>query len=150
MRLEFFAPGVPVGQPRGRPVAFRGKARIYDPGTANNWKQTVAAAAEPLLPKRPAALGLRGPLSLLLVFTMPRPKSHFRKNGTLKPGAPKWHETKPDADNLAKAVMDVLSVLGVWYDDDQIADLYVKKIYASSLSAAGVFVGVNLLEEHAS
>lgn len=150
MRLEFFAAGVPVGQPRGRPVAFRGKARIYDPGTANAWKQAVAAAAEPLLPKRPNALALLGPLSLLLVFTMPRPKSHLRKDGSIKAGAPKWHESKPDADNLAKAVMDVLSTLGVWYDDDQVADLYVKKLYASTPAAAGVFVGINLLEEKAS
>lgn len=127
--IEFFAQGQPKGQPRARAFAFNGRARMYDPGTAEGWKSQVAAAAKEHLPEQP----LQGPLSLALYFAMPRPKSHYRtgkRSHELRDGAPYWHTGKPDADNLAKAVMDALTQLGVWKDDDQVCKLRIWKRYA--------------------
>jgi len=45
----------------------------------------------------------------------------------MKPKAPERHTSKPDADNLAKAVMDVLTRLGAWTDDALVWDLSVKR-----------------------
>lgn len=81
-----------------------------------------------------------GPVQCQLNFTLPRPKSHFgtgRNADRLKPNVPDWHGKKPDADNLAKAVMDAMSAAGVWQDDAQVSDLRVTKQY-------GPRTGVNL------
>lgn len=127
--ITFFAPGTPKGQPRPRAFArqINGNwaARVYDAGTAEGWKSQVAMAAQGHLPKEP----LLGPLKLVLMFTLKRPGKHFRSNGQLKNDSPLWVETKPDAENLAKAVMDCMTVLGFWRDDAQIAKLEIEKTY---------------------
>jgi Holliday junction resolvase RusA-like endonuclease len=61
-----------------------------------------------------------GPVSLVLVCSMPRPK-YIKKDAI-------WHTKKPDIDNLAKAVMDALNGI-VWKDDSQICELSAVKIY---------------------
>ena len=130
MRIEFNVFGLPKGQPRARAFAFGGKAgkkvsvRMYDPGTAEGWKSCVAIAARDHLPPEPIA----GPVALTLLFRFPRPKSHFTKKG-LRPDAPIYVTSKPDADNAAKAVMDCLTQLGAWKDDAQIVALDVTKVY---------------------
>ena len=124
MRFNFTADGLPKGQPRARAFAFGGKARMYDPGTAENWKSCVALAAKPVLPATP----LDGPLTLSLAFRFPRPKSHFTKKG-LRLTAPVYVTAKPDLDNAAKAIMDALTQLGAWKDDAQVATLNVLKVY---------------------
>ena len=122
---RFFVTGDPKGQPRPRAFAFRGKVRVYDPGSAEGWKAQVALAA------REAGLtALNGPVEVRIMFHFARPKSHFNKSG-LKPSAPvNWHTQKPDADNLAKAVLDALTTLGAWKDDAYVARLDVAKVWA--------------------
>lgn len=137
-RLEFFAKGIPKGQPRPRAFARRfgdkWTARVYDAKTAEGWKSCVAEAAKPHVP----AVPLSGPLRLTLEFFMPRPKAHLRKNGERKPGAPDWHTGKPDCDNLAKAVMDAMSILGFWQDDAQVVVLETSKSYAAEASGCDI------------
>lgn len=121
----FRANGMPKGQPRPRAFSRGGRAAVYDPGTAEGWKGDVAAACK----------GLEGaamfcPLAVTLTFYMPRPKGHYRTNGTLKPAAPVFMNTnKPDADNLAKAVLDCLTNIHAWLDDDQVCELVVRKYW---------------------
>lgn len=141
--ISFSVIGEPIGQPRpkaraiplttnGKPVFKNGKrvwtARVYDPGTADEWKACVAAAARRHRPPQP----LEGPLSVEIVFHMPRPLSHFgtgRNAGILKADAPTWHVCRPDADNLLKAVLDALTQLGMWHDDSQVCKPSVVKRY---------------------
>lgn len=126
--IQFFAEGIPKGQPRPKAFAFHGKARVYDPGTAEHWKGQVALAARDHRPEKP----ITGPLRVILGFRFPRPKSHFRtgKNaGQLRADASPYHTGKPDSDNCAKAVLDALSHLGIWQDDAQVAILKVWKMY---------------------
>lgn len=127
--IEFFAEGLPKGQPRPRAFSRGGHAAVYDPGTAEGWKGQIAIAAQPHLPNAPIVC----PVSLELWFAMPRPKSHFRTRidgyGLLKDDAPTWHIGKPDCDNLAKAVLDALTTLRMWADDALVASLSVSKVY---------------------
>lgn len=129
--ISFVVSGDPKGQPRPRAFAMKmgnGKfsARVFDAGTAEAWKQQVAVAATP---NRPAAPFV-GPVALRIEFLFRRPKAHFRANGAVKAGSPNLHTGKPDADNLAKAVMDALTQLGgFWQDDAQVAQLVVGKSY---------------------
>lgn len=128
--ISFFVAGIPKGQPRPRAFArkFGAKfsARMYDPGTAEEWKGQVANSVKLLIPPVP----IECPLALKLNFFFPRPKKHRRSNGELKPNAPLFYTQKPDADNVAKAVMDALTMLGMWNDDSQICRLTVTKHFA--------------------
>jgi len=130
MNITFFAAGTPKGQPR--PKAFsRGKhAGVYDPGTADPWKFEISLAARGHLPEQPLAI----PLRVELLFLFDRPKGHYGtgKNSMVKkPNAPYWHISKPDVDNLAKAVFDLLGSMGFWEDDDQICQTEIIKRYSN-------------------
>ena len=72
-------------------------------------------------------------LKCFLTFTYERPKSHFTSKGKLRSGIPLKHVYKPDADNLAKFVLDALN--GTFYkDDSQIYQLTVVKRYGTENS----------------
>lgn len=135
--LNFQVSGDPKGQPRPRAFARKfgqkWSARVYDPGTAEHWKSAIAAAFKQHAPDWQM---MTGPVDLELHFVFRRPKSHHRSNGELKPSAPMWHVSKPDADNAAKCVCDALTQIGAWNDDAQVARLLVTKRYT-----VGGFVG---------
>lgn len=135
MSLDFFVPGEPRGEPRtrarGMMIGGKARARVYRDTSADVWKQTVAinAITADGFPAKPFDC----PIDVHLTFVMPRPKS--RKNDV-------WHTAKPDADNLAKAVLDVLTKVGLWVDDSRVAGLTVLKVYSTidSLSGCKVLV----------
>ena len=129
-RIQFFAPGIPKAQPR--PRAFARKmgntfvARVYDAGTAENFKSQIALAGRPHIPLVP----LQGPLSVTFHFFFPRLKAHFRSNGALKPDAPYWHTSKPDTENVIKAALDAMTILRFWSDDKQACKVEATKTYS--------------------
>ncbi len=126
--IRFYANGCPKGQPRPRAFSRGGMARVYDPGTAEGWKSQIANAAKDHLPSTP----LQGPLFVGLEFYFPRPKHHYRTGrmrACLRNSAPGYHISKPDADNIIKAVMDALTTLRFWQDDSQVCDVRARKLY---------------------
>ena len=126
--LTIFVPGLPVAQPRPRAVSFRGHARMYSPGTSNEWKACVIHALRGNAGLFPAGV----PLRCDLTFYLPRPKGHFgsgRNIHALKSSAPKRPTGKPDRDNLDKAVCDAITAAGVWRDDSQVTDGRIRKRY---------------------
>jgi Holliday junction resolvase RusA-like endonuclease len=136
-------PGEPVAQ--GRPRAFYRPGlgvRVYDPQKSRNWKATAQehftrameqrAAAAPLIPE--AAVELH----IMAAFTCPR--SNWRKRDPL-PRRPKV--SRPDAENVAKAVQDAAS--GVLFTDDaQVCRLTVEKFVGAQGEAP--YVEVTVLE----
>lgn len=136
--------GIPKGQPR--PQAFARKiggkvvARVFTPGTAEAWKSAVAVAMEPHRPAAP----FEGPVSVDLLFLLPRPKARSRKND---PAGPLWCATRPDVDNLSKAVLDCLTLQGWWRDDAQVVHLRVTKHWHSIGERPGAVIGVMPLFE---
>jgi Holliday junction resolvase RusA-like endonuclease len=85
-------------------------------------------------------------VGLTLHFYLPRPKHHFRSNGELKQTAPWWHTSKPDLDNLEKAVKDAVTQIGViWADDSQVCMSQKTKIYATNENPVGVRVTIEKL-----
>ena len=136
--ITICAYGVPKGQPRVKAYVRGRHAGVYTPDSANGWKMAVREAVL----REPDTLATTKPVSVTLVFFMPRPKSHFRKDGTLKPSAPVYHTQKPDVDNLAKAVLDVLTDLHVWADDAQVNNLEVKREWAASENTAGCLINL--------
>jgi len=76
----------------------------------------------------------KGLISLIAIFYMPRPKSHYRTGkyaDQLKDSAPDLHSIKPDLDNLIKFVFDTFNGV-LWEDDKQIAFVNAYKIYDES------------------
>lgn len=135
--IRFVVPAVPVAQPRPRVVTFNGKARAVSapqrhPVTA--FKATCRLAAAEAYQGPP----LDGPLSLSVVFVLPRPARLTRKRGD-NPRVP--HDRRPDADNLLKALKDSLGGV-VWRDDAQVHACVVFKWYAACGEAPHVEVEV--------
>jgi crossover junction endodeoxyribonuclease RusA len=124
--FRFMVVGEPKGQPRAR--AFARKvgnaftARVYNPATAEGWKNAIAISA------RDAGLDgvmMQGPIILNVHCYFARPKSHYGtgKNATLLKSAYQYETrkiSKPDLDNVMKAVKDCLSQIGAWKDDSQV------------------------------
>ena len=69
----------------------------------------------------------RQPLKAEIVACFTVPKSYSRKKHAELPGKPYTH--KPDADNLAKCLLDALNGLA-YPDDAQITALEVGKFYS--------------------
>jgi Holliday junction resolvase RusA-like endonuclease len=136
--LTFRAYGVPKGQPRVKAYVRGRHAGVYTPDAANGWKMEVRDAAMRAIQKDSTTI--TGPVGVALVFLMPRPKSHLRKDGTLKPSAPQHHTQKPDVDNLAKAVLDVLTDLRFWGDDAQVHYLMIAREWVENPHAAGCLI----------
>jgi len=128
--ILFYVPGLPKGQPRARAVAFAGRARVYDPGTANAWKACIIEACQKAMFDAMMQAPLLGPIELRIDLYFPRPKSHYLR-GKLRSGLPIHVTKKPDADNVCKAAQDALTAAGIWADDAQIARLYVSKSYGT-------------------
>jgi len=113
--------GLPKGQPRTRAFSRGGKASVYDPGTADDWKAAVARAVGSGRPYH------SGPLSIEVSFFFPAPKRLCKQIQALEK-IPR--DAKPDIDNLLKATMDALSIAGVWNDDAQVVHVSASKFYS--------------------
>lgn len=144
--ITFRVYGEPKGQPR--PRAFARKmgnkhvARVYDAGTAEGWKGCIALAARPHVPVTP----MHGPIRVDAHFIFPRPKSHYRtgkRANELRPDAPLLHTSKPDRDNLDKALCDCLTQAGMWRDDSQVCAGEIIKTYGDK---PGAVIRVSVVE----
>lgn len=154
--IQFRVFGEPKPQPRARSFVLRGKGgkpilskagepiiRVHEAGTAENWKGLVAQAAKEFVPMPPPI----GPLRVDIHFIFPRPKAHYRTNGQLKPNAPTWYcMSRNDRDNLDKAVLDALTVIGMWKDDGQVCAGEITKCYESDGMTPGAFIRIEALD----
>lgn len=124
--LTLFAAGHPRPQPRPRFVGGRVVSTLSP--LARAWRETVASAVKSGMRRTPAwPCGC----ALELVFVMPTrdKKRHGRS-----------HLIRPDVDNLAKAVMDVLEERGALpRGDADVCVLTVAKVWGPS-GKAGVHV----------
>lgn len=147
--LSFFVAGLPRKSPRPRGRMQRGFVQTYVPHDADDWKTIVRVEARKAWEAADAGFIVRpweGPLCVSLTFYFPRPKSHFRVNGELKPNAPIWHTSTPDRDNLDKAVLDALTNLCIWGDDNQVCDGRIKKLYVTTGGHMGCQVEIKEAE----
>lgn len=122
--IEFTIPGSPV--PKGRPRFARvgGFVRAYTPRATSDAEQAIAECAQRHL-NGPMSGSLRVEVLCLLPIPKSLPKAAKRDAllGRVRPAK------KPDADNLAKLVLDGLNGVA-WDDDSQIVELEVRKFYA--------------------
>jgi Holliday junction resolvase RusA-like endonuclease len=110
-RIQFTLPIEPT--PKGRPRL--GRRGVYTPQKTRDFEREIATRAKQYAP----IPILSGPLTVILNFFITRPKSVKRAHAM----------SKPDLDNLAKAVTDALNKI-IWNDDSQICELWAFKAYA--------------------
>jgi Holliday junction resolvase RusA-like endonuclease len=154
--IRFEVLGTPAPKGSARAINIRGRARLIASGSNANrkalveWDRAVRGRVDELLGGR-GTLFMNAPLEVHLVFRLERPKSHYgsgRNAGVLKDSAPRWHTVKPDADKLARAVLDSLTEVdqrpGLFDDDARIPILVSQKEWADR-GHAGVNVTVREL-----
>jgi Holliday junction resolvase RusA-like endonuclease len=132
--VSFLVPGKPQGKGRPRAVA-RGKfVRMYTPEKTASYESTGALAASQAMAGQTL---IAGPVEVVMRLVLPIPMSWSNRkkdhalDGIIMP------TTKPDADNVIKAIFDAINGV-VWHDDTQVVDLQVRKRY-------GITPGVNVI-----
>ena len=138
---DAYVPACPVVAPEKRQLAFTaqfipptatsqqkgasakgGKVRFFKKKAVADSERVLRAAFAPYAPSEP----FTGPLRVTMTWRWPFRSSESKKNRL----ADKWRDTQPDYDNIAKTAGDVLSKLGFWCNDGQIADGRVIKLWS--------------------
>lgn len=138
IEFEVYGTPKPAGSKRGFPVRRKGGgigvAIVDSSGTAGReWRALVQDRARAAMGSAPVLLG---PLRLSVTFRLCRPKGHHRARPDaagapqVKPTAPRFPATKPDATKLLRAVEDALTGI-VWGDDAQVVVQHVYKQFAA-------------------
>jgi Holliday junction resolvase RusA-like endonuclease len=131
----FAVRGTPRPQPRPRFV--RGRVVSTADPKAKLWRIAVEREAREALKNAGGAVPLfRGAVRLRCLFSFEPPASARDRIGLP-------HTHKPDADNLAKLVEDVMEAVGIFANDSQVAALHPEKWWGKS---AGVVVVVEPME----
>lgn len=127
--ISFTIPGIPKGKARPRVVNAGGVSRAYTP------KETVEYENLVRLMYQTKAEGKRLPddaeivMQITAYYQIPKSATKSKRQkmieGKIRP------KTKPDLDNLMKAVADALN--GIAYrDDSQIVECLCKKYYSEN------------------
>lgn len=135
---SFFVPCTPVG--KARPRVVRGHAftpertRRCEDAIREMYRRLSAATPRDLyrIP-RPTAI------SVTVTAFMPIPKSWSKQKSNLARTYRLPHTSRPDADNLAKTVLDALNGFA-WDDDCQVVELGIHKTYAGSDHEPGFII----------
>lgn len=141
MKIKMVIVGKPIAQPRPRVDTRGGFPHVYEAKASHaihSWKETLAIVAWDRMAR---TRRLAGPLSVVVTFHMPRPKSMIWKT---RPMPRERHVGTPDLDNLVKPILDATQGI-VFADDCQIAELYASKWIAAGDEWPGVVISINEL-----
>jgi Holliday junction resolvase RusA-like endonuclease len=125
--IQFIVPGQPQGKGRPRIGKVGQHARMFTPAKTVAYEGLIAHAAHTAMAGRPL---IDGPVECELRIDCQVPASWSAKKqrqalvGEIRP------TTKPDADNVVKAVFDGCNGV-LWRDDVQVVGLRVTKRYAA-------------------
>lgn len=117
MEIELKVPSTPVG--KGRPRVTR--YVTYTPQKTKDYEELVKQCWRFQSGKK-----LSGALKIEIEAVFEPPKSYSKKKRESMVGTP--HLVKPDADNIAKAILDSLNKLA-FDDDSSVFDIHIKKTY---------------------
>lgn len=129
--------GPPIGEGRPRAVRMGPMVRMHAAPKSAEWR---AVAAQQMAAERIGEV-ITEPVRVILTAVMPRPASIPKRAG---PGR-LWRATKPDIDNIAKAVLDALVTAGIIGDDRQVVHLSATKPTAASDETPRVIVCVQVM-----
>ena len=166
-QVEFFVEGTP--KPQGSKKTFinhkTGKAviveaagdplkkwrkRVAEEASVHYFSEPVHSASEfPSEPVHSASEPFTKCVRVSLIFRLKRPKSHYRTgkfSDVLKEEhVATRHGKRPDADKLARAVLDGLTGV-VFVDDSQVFDLSVLKTWQKRDEPEGCYIKVTEIQ----
>jgi Holliday junction resolvase RusA-like endonuclease len=130
MRTELIIYGDIVGNQRPRATVRNGFVKVYDTEKNISYKHLIRSAF--MDNGSPIEYGDE-PIKLTIEANYSIEKKHYGKKGLNSVGIDKKNGVvlptkKPDADNIAKIVLDALNKFA-YNDDKQITDLIIKKRY---------------------
>lgn len=122
----------------GRGILVESSAKVRP------WRMDVKHAAEQLRVSLQGLATLDGPLSVSMVFTLPKPASAPKRRRT-------WPDRKPDVSKLARSTEDAISDAGLWMDDARVVEYTrLAKVFPGedpdALAAPGVRVRITRLD----
>lgn len=129
--LQFFVSMVPptVTHQEKQVTVQGGKPRFYEPQELKAARIKLRDYLAKHRPDAPMDCGVR----LIVKWCFPR---GVHPDGSYK-------TTKPDTDNLQKMLKDVMTEVGFWKNDAQVASEIVEKFWAET---TGIFIRVEELE----
>lgn len=132
MEIKFFMPMVPptVTQQQHRVTTKKGKPVFYDSSELSEAKAKLTAHLAKHIPEQQFTKGVQ----LVVKWLFPLCGKHF--DGEYK-------TTKPDTDNLQKALKDIMTRLGYWTDDALVASEVIEKFWAEH---CGIWIHIRELE----
>ena len=119
--IRLTIPGLPQGKGRAR----FGNGRTYTPAKTVAYEGLIALAGQQAMTGREL---IAGPVYVTLTAFFPIPASWPKRRKAEAESGLAWHTSKPDGDNILKAVGDGLNGV-VWKDDSQLALSKVSKQY---------------------
>lgn len=126
--IAFTIPGQPQGKGRARVGSFGGRARMFTPAKTVAYEGLISLAAQEAMAGRPM---FDGPVAVALMLRCQVPASWSKRKqaealaGRIRP------VTKPDADNVLKAVLDGCNGV-LWRDDVQVVEAVIRKVYSAT------------------
>jgi Holliday junction resolvase RusA-like endonuclease len=118
--IRLVVPGTPQGKGRAR----FGNGRTYTPAKTVAYEGLIALAGQQAMAGRDL---LDAPVYVTVTAFFQIPASWSKK----RKAEARWHASKPDGDNILKAVGDGLNGI-VWKDDSQLALSKVVKQYGDT------------------
>lgn len=138
-----------MAQPRTKARIYQPKnggekrAMIYTPTVAQEWRDSIQSALYPFLR---TYRDITVPVEVVIVFRFPRPMKLQTTKAWATYNIP--HTTKPDRDNLEKAVLDEITTLdkigghGIWKDDAQVWRGMISKRYVNAGEEPGMHLKI--------
>ncbi len=132
--LQFFMPMIPptITAQEHKVTVRNGKPIFYDAPELREAKSKLEAHLARHIPAEPFKDGVR----LTVKWLFPR--------GSHRDG--EYRTTKPDTDNLQKALKDTMTRCGYWKDDCLVASEIVEKFWADT---PGIFIRIEVLDNDA-
>jgi crossover junction endodeoxyribonuclease RusA len=130
MKIRIYGNPAPQGSKtaivrNGRAIMFESNKRLPE------WRDTVLMGAT-IARAEQGGLTILGPVTVMMTFHMPRPKSTNRR----------YPNSAPDLDKLVRAVGDALQESEVLANDGQIVTLVAHKVYAENETYSGVEIEI--------
>lgn len=135
--IEFTVAGVPA--PQGSKRGFVRGTRVVMVESSSRlmpYRAAVAAEARFAWPHPP----LTESVTLDVVFTFVRPRSHLNKIGVARPSAPP-SPARPDLDKLLRAIGDAMTGI-IYRDDSQISSITATKAYGETAETS-IHIGID-------
>lgn len=141
--ISLFVKGLPVAQPRVKFAMIGGFARAYTPAHVKPWKKAICAELYPHVPQIAHEVAMK----VRVCYFFERPKSHYDKKLRLRPSAPAHKVSKPDIENLNKAILDAITDSGFWKDDSYVVEMRSFKRWAEPNVFPGALIMIEQFNE---